>query len=383
MRQCVTILGHLKFNVEPLSFEGQQSALLKLMQTSSTPGTVTSEFGIDCSSASGKRIKSGRAFSTGFCHKNGTLEITIEVNEAELCMPLGSRSPTPILQFRLCGFRSFGPGLQATTRLGKVYARGMTGVSGPYEITGNLSVQAGEGPTSQDWREEANNLLMHLRMALSFANGGHLCTPIVEFWENDRLTVTFYRAGSSGTAELPVQPFLHLQQFFKSVAESYDSARSHRDALANAIGWLHVETTHDEVRFLSGMTALEYLASHQLPEASRQLLPEKSFQELRTEIETLLDGNTRITDEIKQAMKARLIGMNRRSLVQNIRALFELWNVSNVDIPNKALRRLVDTRNDIVHRGMTTDSDTLWELIVIVREITARFILALLKIEGN
>jgi hypothetical protein len=68
------------------------------------------------------------------------------------------------------------------------------------------------------------------------------------------------------------------------------------------------------------MTALEYLASHQLPEASRQLLPEKSFQELRTEIETLLDGNTRITDEIKQAMKARLIGMNRRSLVQNIRA---------------------------------------------------------------
>ncbi|UPK33101.1 hypothetical protein IVB18_33430 [Bradyrhizobium sp. 186] len=374
--------GELKFDVEPLLFEGQQSALLKLMQTLGKSGTEIAEFGLECSSESGKQLKSERVFLAGYSHKSGILEISLEAYEAELRIQASQPSP-PTLQFRLRGIRSFGPGLNGTTRLGKVYARGMTEVSGPYAITGHLTVRAPEGELPANWHGEANDLLLHLRMALSFANGGHLSSPIVEYWVNDTLTVTFCRTGSSGTSELPVQHFLNLQPFFYSVAANFDAARHNRDALANAIGWLHVETTHDEVRFLSGMTALEHLASHHLPEQSRQLIAAPDFEKLRSEIEALLEQSAYLSDDVKQALKVRLEGLNRQSLVQNIRALFDLWGVSKTDITNKMLRRLVTTRNDIVHRGIATDRKTLWDLIVIVREINARLIFALLKFEGN
>jgi hypothetical protein len=374
--------GDLKFEVEPLPFDEQQSALLTLMQTVGQPGTVTSEFGLECTSDSGKQLRSQRVFLGEHSHKEGTLQINIEVYEAELSMRRTESSPAPTLQFRIRGMRSFGPTLQATTRLGTVRARGMTEVPDPDAITGQLQVEAPQGLLSPGWRQEAYDLLMHMRMALSFANAGHLTTPIVEYWEDNTLTVSFYRAGSSGTPELPVQHFLNLGPFFTSVATNYDAARSNRDALANAIGWLHVETTHDEVRFLTGMTALEYLASHQLPQEARQLLPEAEFQRVKNDIEALLDG-TQLCQEAKQALKARVEGLNRQSLVQNIRALFAHWNVSRIDIPGRALRRLVDTRNNIVHRGIAADEETLWELIIIVREITARFVFALLGFEGN
>jgi hypothetical protein len=78
--------GDLKIEMEPLPFADHQSALLTLMQTIGSPGTVTREFGLECASDSGKALRSERMFLAGYSHKEGTLEIKVEASEAELSM---------------------------------------------------------------------------------------------------------------------------------------------------------------------------------------------------------------------------------------------------------------------------------------------------------
>jgi HEPN superfamily Apea-like protein len=375
--------GRLRFNVEPIPFKGRSTDLVKLMRTTGKPGMTIATFRMEASSASGKRIESDHAYVTSYQHRNSVLKIGLATNQATLRMdPLSPRS-LPTLCHHLRGFRSFGPGLHAETPLGIVYTAGATQIASDQEISGSIAVQANGGALSKHWRSDAEDLLMHLRMALSFANGGSLETPVLQYWHNDGVELTFYAAGGSGTPELPVQHFLNLEPFFTSVVTNFEAARSNRDALAMTIGWLLVETTHDEVRFLTGMTALESLASHHLPQQTRQILPDAAFQAIKYEIAAGLENNDQITADERKALKDKLRGFNRASLVRNVKALFDLWGVSRTGIDNKMIHQLVDTRNDIVHRGLTHNNDALWDRIILLREIITRFVLALLRFEGN
>lgn len=375
--------GRLRLEVEPIAFEGRSSDLVKLMQTGGRPGTTMDEFQVECSSSSGKRIESDGGYLTSFQHRNHALEIGLALSQATLHMPLASPRSAPALCYWLRGFRSFGPGLLAETPLGTVQALGATELESPDQISGRIVIQAKDGAATEHWREDADDLLMHLRMALSFANGGSLTTPAVQYALGEQAEVIFYRTSVSGTAELPVQPFLNLEPFFKSVALNFESARCHRDALANSIGWLLVETTHDEVRFLTGMTALESLASHHLPAIAQRLLDPEIFGKVESDLTAAIDASSAINSSVKSALKAKLRGLNRPSLVKNIKALFKQWGVSRADISDGALRRLVGTRNDIVHRGLAQDDDALWDLIVTIREIIGRFVMTMLRFEGT
>jgi hypothetical protein len=56
---------------------------------------------------------------------------------------------------------------------------------------------------------------------------------------------------------------------------------------------------------------------------------------------------------------------------------------SREGIDDSAIKKLVDLRNDIVHRGMSAGAQDLWESIILVREIIVRIVLTMVKFEGQ
>ena len=148
------------------------------------------------------------------------------------------------------------------------------------------------------------------------------------------------RNAGSVAPELAVQPHLALDGFVQVLAARYFSKGPLLDTLWTALGWAHADTTIDELRFLTGMIALEALASACLKPK------EKTF-------------------------------------ALTIEALFKHFGVATVDYGPAVIQAMVKLRNDIVHEGEAKSNVDLWKNIILVRELVTRILLAELDYAGH
>ena len=263
--------GSLQFDVAPISISDSPSSALTLMQQLGRPGNAIDEFRLECRSADGKRLWSDNAYLTGCNCTSEGIHIGLRTSEASLSMVARKHHDRLALCFSLRAFSCFPP-VRVEAPMGRILLQGATRSAATDKITGLIAVEARESSHPLVWRTSAEHLLKHLCSVLAFARGAPLPVTISQFYQGARVEVTFHEIDEGYASYMPPIPRLNLESIVSTAIASKNSVDTYRDTFETAVGWLLVPTTHDEVRFLSGMTALESIAARSLNKSETFIL---------------------------------------------------------------------------------------------------------------
>ena len=99
--------GRLELDVEPISTSIYPIGARALLRSVDGPGDTIREFGFDCQTADGKRLKSDTAYLVGYNHNSKGLNVTLRTRKASLKMVSSQSRDHPELRFWLLGFECF------------------------------------------------------------------------------------------------------------------------------------------------------------------------------------------------------------------------------------------------------------------------------------
>ena len=381
---CAGPSGRLELDVEPISTSIYPSGVRALLQLVDGSWYTFREFGFDCKTAGGKRLKSDTAYLVGHNLNSRGLNVTLRTRQASLKMMSSESRDQPELRFWLLGFECF-PAVDATSGLGSVVARGATQATGTDEITGCIAVKGPPDSELSAWRESAEHMLKHLRSVLAFARASPLPMPVAEFYYGDGVEATFYQTGGGHAPETPPMSHLNLEDIVVTAVTNIETVDAYREVFEMAIGWFVVRTTVDEIRLLSGMTALESLTSRSPDKSPTSTVRSSEFRKFSKTVKKLVAEYTGFDDANKKAITAKIPDLNRHrsSTRDKIEALLNQWNIPRTSIGSDVLRELIVLRNEVVHTGSAPKNKDLWPSILFVREILVRLVLSMLKYEGT
>ncbi|KFL29539.1 hypothetical protein JP75_20425 [Devosia riboflavina] len=217
---------------------------------------------------------------------------------------------------------------------------------------------------------------------MALAHGGRLQVPIVEYASGDLTEAKFY-AGQGSAAEFAVFPYLNHGPFIQALADRFFDKGPLPETLWTAMVWMHAETTFDEIRFFTGMTALEAIIESQLGERRGTIIPKQTFAPLRSAIDQVIDGADGLSKEAMAILKGRIAGINSKSFGEKIDALFDEYGISRADFDGPTIVGLVRLRNEIVHRGTIPGDSSIWPQIILVRELITRILLSEIGFVGH
>lgn len=372
--------GSLELDIEPGEAPGHLDTLLVLRREAVKPGQAIDEFSLECEAADGKCLTSDRVYLADRHPVPGGTRIKLRAREAFLTMPAREPCARPQLRYRLLGFKC-GPPVTVETRDGQVEVQGALQTPTVDEMTGWIAM---EGPAGRDpaaWRKRAEPLLEHVRSVLSFSRGAPLPAPIREFCAGDRVHVTFREADGGYAPLMPPVPHLALEPLVTTAVTNIEAVDAYREAFELAIGWLAAPSMYDEVRFLSGMIALESVSFRTLERSQTHVLGSSAEKRLARRIREIIDEREELDDDAKCSIERKIPELNRRSWVDVTEELLDRWQVARVHIDAAVLERLVKLRNLLVHQGAADDD--LWPAILLVREILVRLVLSILQFEGT
>lgn len=156
------------------------------------------------------------------------------------------------------------------------------------------------------------------------------------------------------------------------------------DGFLTALGWLHMPTTFDEVRFIAAMTALEVIVDTQLSAAEKSgMMPKADFRALKKTLCEAIDSVVGVDDESKSIFMAKIGDANKRVLSQKIDALFKRLSIPTSDFDKETIKRLTGIRNEIVHRGVVPNEQDIWEEIILIRELMNRILMGAIGLKGR
>src|SRR5205823_135278 len=115
------------------------------------------------------------------------------------------------------------------------------------------------------------------------AHGGRVQTPRVDFMKESTSEITFFE-GTGFMRELPVQHSINQGPFIEALVRRYERTGPLPDILWTALGWVQTDTTFDEIRFLSGMTAVETIIESQFPKRRSAIISKQHFKSLRQKL---------------------------------------------------------------------------------------------------
>lgn len=361
--------GRLVFDLDPVSAQ----AYLLFANTHGAPGTAVKEFSLTATSADGKRIHSHRVFVSALSSGSNGHRISINARVATLSLPLDKAAPKPLLRLWFRAFKAFrNPDID--TKLGNLAVQGeVVGVEAD-DMSGCVTLQARTDDLGADWREKADAFLRHMHRGLAFAHGGRLQTPRLDYIHGAVWEATFYE-GRGFTPELSVQHPLDQGPYIEALVERYEKNGPLSETLWTAVGWMQIDTTFDEARFLTAMTALETIVNDELPEQRRTVIPKAAYKVLRDKLKSVIADDGTLTGEVPAIFCGRIDNNNQKSLSQKIDALFDYYDLPREDFEGVVIRDLINTRNDITHRGIIPDEADIWPQIILVRELITRIIL--------
>lgn len=369
--------GRVFFEVDPVD----GAAYIQLAQTMGRPGEENEHLTLSARSADGKSVASDSVYVVGLGAGRGGNTVRLQAGVVAVSIPRERPAPRPCLQFWLRSFKSFRNS-PIDSPLGTLVVSGLHNAESDDRLSGWLVVQAPEGGHPHDWRDRADSLLQHISKALALAHGGRLQVPIVEYASGDLTEATFY-SGGAFKPEFAVQPFLNQDPFIQATVARFFAEGPLPEVLWTALGWMQSDTTFDEIRFLTAMTALETIIESELPEKRGTTLAKAMFKPIRAALEKVIDTVSGINDEARSTLKDRIAGINRKSFAEKIGALFAHYGIPQVDFEGDTIRRMVGLRNDIVHRGLVPSDIDAWPQIILAREMITRILLKELGFVGR
>ena len=365
----------LVFDVDPGGVEVGRLAF----DFRSLPGEILDEISLRGENGKGYRIESDSVTINHHSHGSHGHKVGFEAAAATITIPMEQEQDTALRQW----FRSFKSFRNAPieTPLGTLYVNGATKPQDRDEMSGDVTIVAPPGAVTDDWLGRADAFLLYMHRGIGFMFGGRLQTPRVDYYRGKIARHTFY-AGEAFRSEFPVQHQLNHDPMLKALVDRYFDVGPIPEVIWTALGWMQSDTTFDELRFLTAMTALETLIETELSAKRGTTIAKSDFAELRTSLEAAVDGSSLSSDE-KAIFRQRVSGLNRRSFREKIDALFHHYRIPRDDFDAAAIKSLVDLRNDIVHRGQISETDKAWPKIILVRELIVRILLSVIGFEGR
>ncbi|MEM9670814.1 MAG: HEPN domain-containing protein [Pseudomonadota bacterium] len=381
----------LRFDVDPISPQDHTV----LCGADGRPGLQAEEFSLESRSDSGRELASEHISLSGWSYDKDGYRITVSAREAVLKCPLETPVAKPALRLWFRGYRSFrNPPVK--TRLGPLQVFGEAESVGSDALSGGVVIEAPTAEPGAEWREQADALLDHMHWGLTLAHGGRLQAPRVDYAEGSTEEVTFYD-GVGFRSEFPVFERLHQQPFIQALAECYERNGGALPAdLRKSLDWMRIETTYDELRFVTAMTALEALVNGNLPKSKRggTIIPKTVFKKLRKALDEVLDASNVLADyePMRERFKKRISEINRRPLNDKLQVLFEHHQIPADDFTGNEIRRMTAIRNEIIHYGEVPDTVKIDDRaepvdimanIILARELITRILLREIGFSGR
>jgi hypothetical protein len=303
-----------------------------------------------------------------------------------------SPSPTPVYLLALLAFQCF-PQVTATCPLGELVAGGDVREADLQNAIGYIQLRAHERPADlAQWRAEAKQLLDHVRRVMSFASGVNLADPTRTFFLDDDVEISVQPHMSFRVSPIPAFPIVGRDDIFSAAVTSFFAPPFDAKNLWMALEWIAMEATHNEVRLVNAMTALENLVSSNTRD-SRELLDDTPFTKLKSAltrtIKDFADNNDFQTlhPTLVDEMTAKLAELQRRSLRRKLDILLESWSVPMEGITKAMIRGAFNARNEIIHEGRYYVEGQirpeLWDHYCVIREIVTRLIFSAIGFRGR
>lgn len=226
---------------------------------------------------------------------------------------------------------------------------------------------------------------------LSLAEGRFMKWSIRRESSGDQVrAMRFLGRKQSTKPQFGVFSHLNLDPVVSLAVERYTRELCETTGTDLAIEWLLMNPKYSELRYLTGMTALEHLV-HVFSQKNPQggLFPKAIFKkELRPRLSSALqDAHSAMEDPSTfhaqfYITSVRLGDLNRPPLRRNLEAMLHHYSVP-LDGIAEFIPAMVGLRNDIVHIGHQPEDSGLDFLNAVLRELVVRTILTLIKWEGQ
>ncbi len=367
----------LRFDFDVLD----QSSFNLVSKTMGRPGMRSCHFALDAQSRSGNRVSSDTLSLISFRHKDGGFTIEVDYLAATVRLVMDGFARNPILKLWFRGFSSYR-NTPVETPLGTLEIWGATKPSSVDEMTGFVAIKSQKDTADSAWCSKADEFLSHMHRGMALAYGGRLQTPRLDHVEGNIFTATFF-AGSGHQPEFPIQHSLNQGPIISALTNRYFERGPLPEVLWTALGWMQVDTTFDEVRFLTAMTAIETIIESELPARRGTVLPKTKFKTLRRRLEEVIALYPDATCTQRDVFATRVAGINKKTFAEKIDAVFDHYRISRRDFSTEVILSLVRLRNEIVHRGLLPDNTDIWESIILVRELITRIFLSEIGFEGR
>lgn len=380
----ITFVAHAaddcRLNIDPLIVPGH--VYVALIKTMARPGGQSEPFTLVGMSRDGIKFFSQNMRVQGYRVNTEFFQIQIAADEASITLPRerGSATDDIGLILSLRGFKSFRPN-PVQAQLGRVEIQGAHAAISADDVSGRVIIQCENDLPLENWYQHAKSLAKFVWRGLQFGHGGRLQVPLIQEYRPDKVIATFY-SGSGRVAHLPAIHLLDQSEFIAALVSRFESDDPFPDDVWQAVGWLNSDTTIDEIRYLTLMTAVETVLDTLIPDAPSTLIPKEEFKPIREAlIETL--GEFELSDEEKSVFGGNIKGINRAPISRKLRALVNKYDLSPNDFDDDMIRRLNKQRNSITHRGKALDGENLWDSILYARELIALIVFAELHYKGS
>jgi hypothetical protein len=366
-----------------LTIEIDQLPLTEKVMTisrSSAIGTKVSHLKLRGRSLSGRKIESDHLSIMWYQFNTSFARLEVSAAASTVIWPLEEKVAPPTMRLLMRGFKSY-PTPAIPTPLGTCSIHGDAHLTSINDVSGAITVTAPHGPLDQDWRTKAEQFLSHVHRGMALAHGGRLQTPLRELTINGEKRQTFY-AGGGCAAEMPVHDALNHAPIEQALIDGFFRDGPLPENLWGALGWMHSASIFNEIRFLTGMTALEAIIESELPAKRGTTMPKERFKTVLRQLQEVLD-RAELTPTEHTVLSKSIQGINRKTFRQKLEALFDHYRLPQADFGDKVLQSLVNLRNEVVHRGSFPPSTDPWQAIILVRELITRIMLSAIGFQGR
>ncbi|CAA7624418.1 conserved hypothetical protein [Magnetospirillum sp. LM-5] len=256
------------------------------------------------------------------------------------------------------------------------------------KLTNTLTIMAPDVcPDAAAWAAAAEKLLGRIREYISFAAGTNMTAPVREtYLGGTEVTTEVYEQSEQPGTQMPVFAWHQMEDFFSHAVAH--AVRAPDQDLWSAIAWFVLPSVYAEQRLVNAMTALENLVDTLLPSKKKDLLTGKNYTGLVAAIAEFAKENLGEFDKLDE-VEAKFTEFRRRPFYPKLVAMFENLDVPTWDIGEKAIRKAINGRNNVIHTGRYKGGNDpatepgLWAHVTIIREIVSRIVLKLVGFTGK
>jgi hypothetical protein len=268
-------------------------------------------------------------------------------------------------------------------------------------VSGILVVEA-EGVTDvQDWLRRCDDQVHAVLDILSFANGSFLRWSIRQHFVGGAMAAATYRGRQrTSRPNEPVFYSMNLKPVVQLAIEKYTADLRTRTGMGVALEWFLMNPSYSEAQVMALMTAIEHLVETYSQAIARGNLDKAMFKSIvQPAIDKALgecesSATSGLTGRDLQdmrngfaAIRSKVHFLNMRNLKANVRLMLKHYGVPMANLDAGAIDRLVNARNDIVHRGLyqreNGEGVRLQDHVGFARELLRRVFLTLLGYVGE